>query len=395
MGSPILDRDGLFLGVFSKSQMPRSHATYHRPPGFPGGRRGRPACARAELLAAALATLLCALAAALPAAAAAAPPSTLVIEGAGEGHGVGMSQDGALGYAKHGASYQQILGHYYTGTTIGQAPAGTVVKVLVGGKVKRVPLERYVRGVIGAEMSPSWPAAALEAQAVASRTYALTAHAGGARFDVYSDTRSQVYNGAAAESAATNAAVAATGGQILLYGGKPSIAYFFASSGGMTESVQDGFPGSEAKPWLVGVIDPFEGTASRWEVELPFATAARRLRGLFKGTFHGIEVLRRGTSPRILTARVLGTVAANIVSGPALAGRLGLTSTWEYFDVRSGSSLKQEPDHSGQPRTWKPTAPAPAAPVPPGPSPSGGVAPAPASAATVPTAGASGGAEAP
>ena len=60
-----------------------------------------------------------------------------------------------------------------------------------------------MRGVVSAEMPASWPLAALEAQAIASRTYALTAHAGGARFDVYSDTRSQVYRGKAAETAQT------------------------------------------------------------------------------------------------------------------------------------------------------------------------------------------------
>src|SRR5580693_10187131 len=102
--------------------------------------------------------------------------STLVIVGAGDGHGVGMSQDGALGYAEHGWSYSAILSHYYTGTAIGQAPPGTIVKVLVGSKVKRIPLETYVRGVVAAEVSASWPMAALEAQAVASRTYAITAH---------------------------------------------------------------------------------------------------------------------------------------------------------------------------------------------------------------------------
>ncbi len=46
-------------------------------------------------------------------------------------------------------------------------------------------------------------------------------HAGGSRFDVYSDTRSQMYLGVAAETAATNAAVAATAGQIVTYAGKP------------------------------------------------------------------------------------------------------------------------------------------------------------------------------
>ena len=123
-----------------------------------------------------------------------------MIEGAGDGHGVGMSQEGARGYALHGYSYSAILAHYYTGTTLGQAPAKTIIKVLVGSKVKRVPLERYVRGVVAAEMPSSYPAAALEAQAVASRTYALTSDAGGSRFDVYSDTRSQVYRGVAAET---------------------------------------------------------------------------------------------------------------------------------------------------------------------------------------------------
>ena len=386
MGLPSSTATGRSHKCSEKRHMPRFDATYHRPAAVPGAlqaaRAGRPARARAGLA--------CVLAAALlltstTAGAAAAP--TLVIEGAGEGHGVGMSQDGALGYAHHGATYTQILAHYYTGTTIGTAPAKTVVKVLVGSKVKRVPLERYVRGVIGVEMSPSWPAAALEAQAVASRTYALTAHAGGSRFDVYSDTRSQVYRGAAAESAATNAAVAATAGQILLYGGKPAITYFFASSGGMTESVQYGFPGAESEPWLVGVVDPFEGASSRWKVEMSFAAAAKRLRGLFKGSFRGIEVRKRGASPRVLSARVLGTAAASVVDGPSLAARLGLRSTWDYFDVRNGSTVKQEPDHSGQARTWKPTGPASTET---GPGSSGGVPPAP-SSATGASVGAAGG----
>src|ERR1700679_4314715 len=76
-----------------------------------------------------------------------ADATTLVIDGAGDGHGVGMSQDGALGYAEHGWSYSAILAHYYTGTALAQAPAGTIVKVLVGSKVRNVPLEEYVRGV--------------------------------------------------------------------------------------------------------------------------------------------------------------------------------------------------------------------------------------------------------
>ena len=53
------------------------------------------------------------------------------IRGAGFGHGVGMSQYGAYGYAHNGASYRDILGHYYTGTAIGQANPGQRVRVLL------------------------------------------------------------------------------------------------------------------------------------------------------------------------------------------------------------------------------------------------------------------------
>jgi SpoIID/LytB domain protein len=285
----------------------------------------------------------------------AAYAKTLVIDGAGDGHGVGMSQDGALGYAEHGWSYQAILGHYYTGTALGQAPAGTDVKVLVGSKVRDVALEEYVRGVVAAEMPSSWPLAALEAQAVASRTYAITSDAGGSKFDVYADDRSQVYRGKAAETSRSNAAVAATAGQVVLDGGQPAVTYFFASSGGHTESVQYGFPGATPQPWLVGVEDPYdEGALHRWTITMSFASAASRLRGLVDGKLEGIEVLRRGSSPRIVQAEVLGSKGHTLVDGPELEARLGLYSSWAYFSVKDQKSLQPEPDASG------PAAPAPA-----------------------------------
>jgi stage II sporulation protein D len=271
-----------------------------------------------------------------------------VIDGAGDGHGVGMSQEGALGYAEHGWSYTAILGHYYTGTAIGQAPANAVVRVLMHGKVKRVALETYVRGVVAAEVPSSWPMAALEAQAVASRTYAITAHAGGSKFDVYPDDRSQVYRGKVAETTPTNAAVAATAGQIVTYAGQPAITYFFAGSGGHTESVQNAFPGSTPQPWLVGVADPYDtGPLHRWTMTMSFGSAAARLKGIVKGSFKGIEVAKRGTSPRILSAYVLGSKGRTPIDGPELAGRLGLYGTWAYFGVKDSKGLHAEPDASG------------------------------------------------
>jgi SpoIID/LytB domain protein len=340
--------------------------------------------ATATALTSALAALAVSAALALFAAPAAA--STLLVEGAGDGHGVGMSQDGALGYAEHGWSDAAILAHYYTGTTLGPAPANSVVKVLEGSKVVAVPLERYVRGVVSAEMPSSWPLAALEAQAIASRTYALTDDQGGTRFDVYADTRSQVYESPptpSAETAATNAAVAATAGQVVLYDGTPAITYYFASSGGMTEDNENSFLGSTPEPWLRAVADAYETKSSSWKLSISFATAAARLRGLVKGSFRGIEVLQRGASPRIVAAEVLGSRGNSPVSGPELAARLGLTSAWAYFSVKSGASVRREPDVSGQPTFVAPAAESPpAAPAPlPSTTPQGG-APAPAPAAS-------------
>ena len=285
--------------------------------------------------------------------------ATLVIAGGGFGHGVGMSQEGALGYAEHGFTYQQILAHYYTGTSIGTASTKTQVRVMMGGKVHKVPLETYVRGVVSAEVSASWPLAALEAQAVASRTYALTAHAGGSKFDVYADTRSQVYRGVAAQTPQTDAAVAATTGQIVTYGGKAVTTYFFASSGGRTENIENVFTGSEPQPWLRGVVDQYErGDEHTWKTSLSFAVAQSKLHGLVRGSFRGIEVLKRGFSPRIVSAYVLGSAGRTSISGGELATRLGLLSTWAYFSVREGQATKPEPDRSG----WSAlSSPAPAA----------------------------------
>jgi len=231
-------------------------------------------------------------------------------------------------------------------------------------------------------MPSSWPLAALETQAVASRTYALTSDAGGQKFDVYADTRSQMYEGAAAETASSNAAVTDTAGQIVTYGGAPAITYFFASSGGMTESVQNSFLGAAPEPWLVGVADPYDqGPLHTWKVTLAFSTVTSRLRGLLKGSFRGIEVIKRGVSPRIISAYILGSRGRTLVSGPELAARLELDSTWEYFSVSAGKALRREPDVSGRtPAPSSAPSSAPAAQPPPSTTPQGG-APAPAASA--------------
>jgi stage II sporulation protein D len=87
----------------------------------------------------------------------------------------------------------------------------------------------------------------------------------------------------------------------------------------------------------------------------------KRLRGLIRGTFSGIEVTRRGYSPRILSAYVLASGGRTLVSGATLAARLGLYGTWAFFSARNGSTLSAMRDRTGQrpggPGPGLPTAP--------------------------------------
>jgi stage II sporulation protein D len=367
----------------------------------------------------AAATLALAAAATLALAAPALAASELYIRGGGYGHGIGMSQYGAYGYALHGKDYKFILRHYFRGTALGHADPSQLVRVLVatgpasvsgasaaagkrlnpsltyavrplasglvavfdatGNRVARGPapltvtgvgpltvpgvgtyrgslefrpdaaggaetidavgLDDYVRGVISEEMPSSWAPEALKVQAVAARTYAITTDAGGDGFDLYPDTRSQMYGGVGAETAATDAAVAASRGQIVTYGGTPAVTYFFSSSGGHTENVENVWPGSTPEPWLRGVPDPYDGAGGdpyhRWSYTMTAAAAASKLGALVSGSLVGIRVTKTGASPRVLAAKVIGTAGTVKVRGVQLQQVFGLPTTYASFTTVS------------------------------------------------------------
>ena len=342
--------------------------------------------------------------------------STFVIRGGGDGHGIGMSQYGAYGYALHGKDYRFILARYYQGTSLSTTDPNQTVRVLissgrtsfsgataaggqklkagdtytvraladgalaladengkkvgqfqpplrvsgpaplqlvgkgtyrgalefsvVGGAVQTVNaigLDDYVRGVVASEMPSSWSPEALKAQAVAARTYAITSNVAGPGFQLYSDTRSQAYGGVGAEAASTDAAVAATRGQIVTYNGAPATTFFSSSSGGYTENIENVWLGQPSQPWLHGVADPYDGAGGnpyhRWSYRLTMAAAARDLGSLVKGNLVGIQVTRYGVSPRVVSAQVVGTRGSTTVTGPQLQAIFNLPSTYMLFSA--------------------------------------------------------------
>ena len=214
---------------------------------------------------------------------------------------------------------------------------GTIRVLEAGGKLQMindVGMQSYLRGVVPHEMPASWPAAALEAQACAARAYAERARrqATGS-FDLYCDTRSQVYGGVTAEDPRSDAAVVATVGVVPSVGGAPIQALYFSCSGGQTENVELAWQSTPVS-YLKAVDDPYDdvaplhtwGPLSRTRAELEAA-----LGSAVKGSLLAISRVERGVSPRIVKAAIVGSGGTTFLHGTTLRTRLSLNSTWATF----------------------------------------------------------------
>jgi stage II sporulation protein D len=203
--------------------------------------------------------------------------------------------------------------------------------------IDALALEQYVKGVIPNESPPSWPRAELRAQAVESRSFALSAGVGGNGFDLYDDTRSQVYKGMESETAATDEAEAATRGQVVMYGGKVAETFFSACSGGHTESVQNVFFGPPV-PYLVGVPDPYDYYCPlhSWTLRFSGPEISAKLGAYLDGRLKKVVVTERGASPRIVWAKLYGTGGVTRARGDQLETALGAYSTWMSFEKVAG-----------------------------------------------------------
>ena len=344
-----------------------------------------------------------------------------LFSGHGWGHGVGMSQYGAYGYAQHGWTYPQILAHYYPGTTLGKT-ATTTIRVLLADKQKTlkisstapftvtdgagrshslaagafsfgtglrlpvdggplqgltapvtfspgaggpltlgrayrgqilvdvvdgklrainvVPLEQYLHGVVPAEMPSTWLPQALEAQAVASRSYALATRQLAAPFDVYSDTRSQMYLGIGSETTAATAAVDATAGRVVLFRGTVATTVFSSSSGGETSSSVDAW-GGKPTPYLVSVPDPYDAISPFHDwgpvpVTAQALAEALHVTGTVADVSTTLNPSGRVSQLQLTTLAPLSTFPLlSAFGGGTVESALGLRSTWFSVGVLS------------------------------------------------------------
>jgi len=172
---------------------------------------------------------------------------------------------------------------------VNKSPYPGAVRVIRSGGalvvVNIVPLERYLCGVVGKEMYSHWESEALQAQAIAARSFALfrmkrrQKHA----YDLVAPSISQCYAGGAVASSVTDA-VAQTRGICLTHNAQVAPAYFHSTCGGHSAGAGDVFGGKD-ESYIEGVRCPFcaGGRRFAWEVEV----SAREVRGAIFGAGPG------------------------------------------------------------------------------------------------------------
>ncbi|MBK5111652.1 MAG: SpoIID/LytB domain-containing protein [Thermoleophilia bacterium] len=188
-----------------------------------------------------------------------------------------------------------------------------------------VPINAYVKGVIANEVISSWPIESLKAQAIAARSFALASGIDGNGFDLYPDTRSQVYGGIPSETARTNRAAKMTSSRVATYRNRVAQTFFFDTSGGRTENVENVWFG-EPVPYLKSVKDPYDSISPmhRWTYRFSSSKINSRLSSYLKGGLKRVKVTRRGQSPRVIWARLYGTRGNTAIRGDSLQFALGL-----------------------------------------------------------------------
>lgn len=190
--------------------------------------------------------------------------------------------------------------------------------------VNVVSVEKYLRGVVPSEMPSTWHPQAVQAQAVAARTYAIFERDSRGRsvFDVYDTTQSQVYRGVRAEQPGADAAIAATAGQIRTYGGAPAFTQFSSSNGGWTA------PGSQ--PYQVAQQDPYEAASGNpnnaWSATLADTDIEAQFPGL--GDFTDLTLTKDAAQGgRVTQVVVTGAAGSTTLTGDQFRTRFGLRST--------------------------------------------------------------------
>jgi stage II sporulation protein D len=208
----------------------------------------------------------------------------------------------------------------------GRPYRGTFVRRQDGTIVNTLRLEQYLYSVVPHEMVPSWPAAALQAQAVCARTYVLQRSDPRRDYDVVPSELDQVYGGVSTETFAGSAAVDATAGLVLRFSGQFALAMYSSCCGGHTESSNDAWGGGSL-PYLSGVtcttckLSPYY----RWSRQLDLTSVAQRFAQELApfGAIQGLFLGQPDASGRIRNFELRAQHGSAFIKGSTFRLRVG------------------------------------------------------------------------
>ncbi|HTU70927.1 MAG TPA: SpoIID/LytB domain-containing protein [Candidatus Baltobacteraceae bacterium] len=208
----------------------------------------------------------------------------------------------------------------------GQTYRGTYSRLPGGSIVNTLRLEEYLYSVVPREMTPGWPDAALQAQAICARTYVLQRSNPARGYDVVPSELDQVYGGVAQESPAARAAVDASAGLVLRYGANFARVMYSSCCGGHTESASDAWGGAPI-PYLGGVVCTTctDSPYYRWNRTLDLTSVASAFANEIAplGSLQSLSEGTRDPSGRARTIVLAGTDWSLPVKGSTFRLRIG------------------------------------------------------------------------
>jgi stage II sporulation protein D len=216
----------------------------------------------------------------------------------------------------------------------GAVRVGLQTAAPLASATNELTLERYLRGVVPAEMPSTWPGEALTAQAIAARSYAAhRLRPGVSYYDVPDDSSSQVYLGVLGEKATTTAVIADTAGVVLKSGSTIANTLFHSAGGGATEHNENVYVSATGEK-VAGPVSYLRGSLDRradgtpYDSSSPYATwktltyTRAQLSTWFGrdsrtrvGTITALDLRDRGVSGRLISVTLIGSLGTKTVSG--------------------------------------------------------------------------------
>jgi len=180
-------------------------------------------------------------------------------------------------------------------------------------RIRQLPLEKYICGVLKEEVFSKWPLEALKAQAVVARTYTFNQMEKG--HYLHDSISHQVYRSGDIPQRIRQT-VAETKNEVLIYQGKLATVFYHSSSGGHTANIIDVWPGSENFPYLCGVKDAYSHNPRKyypWYRSFKLDKLSRKFTG--PGKIKNLKILKRDSSGRVKEIVILEEKSRRSLTG--------------------------------------------------------------------------------